>query len=82
MKRYWLFAHVEGCKDGGMINFIGCFDSIEEAQEYYIFYSGRDRTQWCHILDTTAPLKIVAEYRHMTGWRKSDITLNHWKTLQ
>jgi len=82
MKQYWLFANVKGCKDGGMLNFIGCFDSIEEAQEYYTLYSVRDRAQWCHILDTTVPLKIVTEYRYMTGWRKRDITLNYWKTLQ
>jgi hypothetical protein len=49
MKRYMLFAGDDYYPAGGWDDFIGSFDSVEDAMASF----PRDRYDWWHIVDAT-----------------------------
>ena len=79
MKRYFLFEQIRYYPDGGMLDFVGDFDTLEEVEKV--------RTKGCdndwdelgyHILDTHER-KIVAGYCQYTNKTIKETPLNNFK---
>ena len=65
MKRYWLFEQEQYYPNGGMLDFIGDFDTLEELEKAKSIYDDawNRRDLGHHILDTH-------ERKILSGWNQ------------
>ena len=72
MKRYWLFMCNEYYPNGGMNDYKGDYDSIEECKERMIEVNKKWEYDHYHILDTENKMIVeISEYKEV----KTNITV-------
>lgn len=62
MKRYLLFTGAHYYASGGAMDYVGSFDTIEEAQAAPLVSLKGYGNDWAHIADSEADLAIVRKY--------------------
>ncbi len=73
MKRYWLFAAGRYYPEGGMYDFRGAYDSVEEArQDAASFSVARELDEpWWQVVDTRLGVVVASEiYDYPNGCMK------------
>lgn len=76
-KRYWLFAGYECYPNGGMRDFIGSYDTVEDAEYALSNYSHEldymhDEFDWFEVLDSKKMKIVHAQGSPVYDWYKSE----------
>lgn len=82
MKRYWLFAGKDYYPNGGIEDFKGDFDSVEDAKAAFDNAQAAEKidnrkSDWAHIVDSTTA-QIVVQFNGLNympeyqGWQKPE----------